>query len=520
MPLSFGDFLLDPERRELTRGGEPVSVGPQAFDLLLHLIQNHAHVVSKDELVEAIWGGRIVSESTITTLINAARAAIGDSGQEQRFIRTLPKKGFRFVGEVTETNATAKVDVALTPIYRTLALPEKPSIAVLAFVNMSDDAAQDYFADGVVEDIIAALSRISWLFVIARNSSFTYKGRNADVKEIGRELGVRYVLEGSLRKAGNRVRISGQLVDAQTGGHLWADRYEGALDNIFELQDEITEGIVGAIARQLENAEIERAARKPTESLDAYDHYLRGMCGFHIGGREGVDNALSYFRRAITLDRDYAAAYGMAAFCLYSQGLNNWMADPAIGVEEGISLARRAVALGKTEYMALARGGYALAQFTRDPDTGIEYLDSALKLNSNFAVAWYLSGLLRVFRGDADDAIKRFEHAMRLSPFDPELFRMQTGVALAHLTARRFDDAYLWAAKASRNAPTLVLPGIAVAVAQELCGRAQEAKSTMTQVRQLNEGLSRARLERWLPFQKPDDAAMFSGALTNAGLPD
>jgi TolB-like protein len=519
MPLSFGDFLLDPERRELTRRAETVAIGPQAFDLLLHLIENRAHVVSKDALIETIWGGRIVSESTITTLINAARAAIGDSGHDQRFIRTLPRKGFRFVGEVTEANATTP-SAAPAPLARTLALPDKPSIAVLAFINMSGDAAQDYFADGVVEDIIAALSRISWLFVIARNSSFIYKGKNIDVKEIGRELGVRYVLEGSLRKAGNRVRIGGQLVDAETGGHLWADRYEGTLDNIFDLQDQITEGIVGAIARQLENAEIERAARKPTESLDAYDHYLRGMCGFHVGGREGIDNALSYFRRATTLDRDYASAYAMAAFCLYSQGLNNWLADPAVGVEEGISLARRAVALGKTDAVALARGGHALAQFTRDPDTGIEYLDSALALNSNFAAAWLLSGLMRVFRGEAAEAINRFEHAMRLSPFDPELFRMQTGVAMAHLIERRFDEASAWATRALRSAPTLVLPGIVGAVADMMRARSDDARRAMTLVRQHNEGLNRARLQRWLPFQRTEDATMFFRAMADAGLPE
>jgi TolB-like protein/Flp pilus assembly protein TadD len=517
MPLLFGDFLLDPDRRDLTQASKPVSVGPQVFDLLVYLIQNRERVVSKDDLIEAVWRGRIVSESTITTLINAARVAIGDNGQEQRFIRTAPRKGFRFVGEVNETDP-ARPNAPPPAPARPLALPDKPSVAVLPFVNLSGDAEQDYFADGVVEDIIAALARINWLFVIARNSSFVYKGRSINVKDVGRELGVRYVLEGSLRKAGDRVRIAGRLVDATTGGHLWADRYEGALDNIFDLQDQITEGIVGAISRQLENAEIERAARKPTESLDAYDHFLRGMCGFHAGGRDGVDDGLSYFRRAITLDRDYASAYAMAAFCLYSQGLNNWMADPALGIEEGISLARRAVALGKTDAVALARGGHALAQFTRDPDAGVDFLDSALALNPNFAAAWLSSGFLRVFRGEPDDAIKHFEHAMRLSPFDPELFRMQTGIAIAHLIAQRLDDAAAWAAKAVRNAPTLVLPGIVIAVSHVLSGRTEQAAHAMSHVRQHNDALNRARLERWLPFQRSQDADMFFKAMAKAGL--
>ena len=233
-------------------------------------------------------------KSTLTSHINAVRKAIGDSGQEQRLIRTVARKGFRFVGDVREASddrassaqpSTAEADEASAPA---LVLPDKPSIAVLPFQNLSGDPEQEYFADGMVEDIITALSRIRWLFVIARNSSFTYKGRAVDVKQVGRELGVRYVLEGSVRKAANRVRITGQLIDATTGAHLWADRFDGALDDIFELQDQVAASVVGAIAPQLERAEIERAKRKPTESLDAYDYYLRGMANFHQGTQGGA----------------------------------------------------------------------------------------------------------------------------------------------------------------------------------------------------------------------------------------
>jgi TolB-like protein len=272
----FEDYVLDPERRELTRGSEVIAVGPQVFDLLVYLVQNRAHVVTKDELLGVVWGGRIVSESTLTSHINAVRKAIGDSGQEQRLIRTVARKGFRFIGEVGEAltsgrsgSFNAELATSAEAAAQALPLPEGPSIAVLPFVNLSGDLEQDYFADGVVEDIIAALSRIRWLFVIARNSSFTYKGQ---VVQVGRELGVRYVLEGSVRKSAKRVRITGQLIDATTGGHLWADRFEGTLGDIFELQDQVAENVVGAIAPQLERAEIERAKQKPTESLDAYDY--------------------------------------------------------------------------------------------------------------------------------------------------------------------------------------------------------------------------------------------------------
>ena len=300
MQFVFGDYVLDPDRRELTRGSEAVAIGPQVFDLLVYLVQNRERVVSKDDLLDAVWGGRIVSESTLTSHINAVRKAIGDSGEEQRLIRTIARKGFRFVGDVREAQSSdgfspQKTEPAQSnePSAHALALPDKPSIAVLPFQNLSGDPEQEYFADGVVEDIITALSRIRWLFVIARNSSFTYKGRAVDVKQVGRELGVRYVLEGSVRKAANRVRITGQLIDATTGAHLWADRFEGTLDDIFELQDQIAASVVGAIAPQLERAEIERAKRKPTESLDAYDYYLRGMANLHQGTREAINEALA-----------------------------------------------------------------------------------------------------------------------------------------------------------------------------------------------------------------------------------
>jgi len=272
----FGDCVLDPDRREFTRRSEVVSVGPKVFDLLVHLVRNRERVVSKDDLLQAVWDGRIVSESTLTSHINAVRKAIGDSGEEQRLIRTLARKGFRFIGAVEEIQSSDEVKSPPTGVAKpdatsaqALALPDKPSIAVLPFLNLSGDPEQEYFADGVVEDIVSALSHIRWLFVIARNSSFTYKGRAVDVKQVGRELGVRYVLEGSVRNAANRVRITGQLIDATTAAHLWADRFEGTLDDIFALQDQITASVVGAIAPQLERAEIERAKRKPTESLDA-----------------------------------------------------------------------------------------------------------------------------------------------------------------------------------------------------------------------------------------------------------
>ena len=254
---------------------------------------------------------------------------------------------------------------------------------------MSGDPEQDYFADGMVEDIITALSHFKALFVIARNSSFTYKGRAVDVKQVGRELGVRYVLEGSVRKAANRVRITGQLVDTATGAHLWAERFDGGLGDIFDLQDQVTESVVGAIAPAVEKAEIERAKRKPTESLDAYALYLRGLARFYqFGNRQANDEALRLFNSAIELDPDFASAYGRAAFCYVFAKTNGWISDTANEIAEVTRLAQRAVELGKDDAIALAASGWALAYVVRDLEVGAALIDRALVLNSNLAEAW------------------------------------------------------------------------------------------------------------------------------------
>jgi TolB-like protein len=525
--FSFEDFTLDPERRELSRRSVVVSVGPQVFDLLLHLVQNRDRVVSKDDLLQVVWGGRIVSESTVTSHINAVRKAINDNGNEQRLVKTIARKGFRFVGEIK--NAAAAAEAISPTAYPAspseapepaLVLPDKPSIAVLPFHNLNNDPEQEYFADGVVEDIIAALSRMRWLFVIARNSSFTYKGRAVDVKEIGRELGVRYVLEGSVRKSANKIRITGQLIDATTGAYLWAERFEGALDDIFELQDQITENAVGAIAPRLEQAEIERAKRKRPDSLDAYDYYLRGMAKLHNGSREAIGIALPLFYKAIELDPEFASAYGMAAWCHFWRKVNGWMTDRTREIPEGVRLARLAVELGRDDAVALTRGGHALGHLAGELDGGIALLDRALLLNPNLAPAWFLGGFLRAFRGETEGAIEHFAHAVRLSPLDPEMFRMQAGTALAHFFAGRFDSAAAWAEKATRNLPSFLIAAGILAASHALAGRLDEARTAMQRLRELDPSLRLSGLTEWLPIYRQEDSAAFAKGLRLAGLPD
>src|ERR1700704_6136000 len=329
-----------------------------------------------------------------------------------------------------------------------LMLPDKPSIVVLPFQNLSGDPEQDYFADGVVEDIISALSHKRWLFVIARNSSFTYKGRTVDVKQVGRELGVRYVLEGSVRKSVNRVRITGQLIDTATGAHLWADHFDGGLEDVFDLQDRVTMDVVGAIAPTLERAEIDRAKHKPTESLDAYDYFLRGMSSVHQWTSDANDEALRMFRGAIALDPDFASAYGIAAWCYTWRRINRWTTDRAQETAEATRLARRAVDLGTDDAVALCMGGYALAFVAHDIDGGAALIDRALSMKPNLAWAWHSSGWVRDFLGEPEVAIKHLEHGMRLSPLDPFVFRAYAGLACSHFLAGRYEESAAWAEKA------------------------------------------------------------------------
>jgi TolB-like protein len=525
VPFLFEDYCLDPDRRELKRGSELIAVGPKVFDLLLFLVQNRDQVVTRDDLLQAVWEGRIVSESTLTSHINAVRKAIGDTGKEQRLIRTVVRKGIRFVGKIAEEELPPSASVTNSDILRErlgpfLTLPDSPSIAVLPFRNLSGDVEQDYFADGIVEDIITALSRIRWLFVIARNSSFTYKGRTVDEKQVGRELGVRYVVEGSVRQSENRIRITGQLVDAATGTHVWAERFEGTLDDIFELQDQITTSIVGAVASQLERAEIERARRKPTGSLSAYDNYLRAMPHLHRGTREAIDEAMPLFYKALQLDPEFASAHAMAAWCHFWRKVNGWMINRAQEIVEGVRLARLAVELGKDDAVALTRGGHALAHLADEVEGAIALLDRALVLNPNLASAWFLGGFLRTENGDADGAIEFFTRAMRLSPLDPEMFRMQAGMALAHLFAGRFDTASSWAEQSFRQLPSFLLVVAIIAASHALAGRAKQARTAVERLQALNPLFRVASLSDWIPIRRPEHLARFETGLRLAGLPE
>jgi TolB-like protein len=399
----FEDYAFDTERRELYRGADVVSVAPQVFDLLDYLIRNRERVISKDDLIKAVWNGRIVSDAALTTRLNVARSAIGDSGDEQRLIKTLPRKGFRFIGQVREV---ASPNLGEGAPESAPALPDRPSIAVLPFENMSGDPEQEYFADGMVEDIITALSRFTSLFVIARSSSFTYKGKAVDVKQVGRELGVRYVLEGSVRKAAGRVRISGQLIEASTGAHLWAEKFDAALEDVFELQDAVTERVVGAIEPSVTQAEINRARTKPTSNLDAYDYYLRAFQQAFLYNRECSDAALDYIRQAIALDPGYALAKALLSIIYLERGIQGWGAPGER--ERGLAAAREAIVLDSDDPSVLRWAGLTLG-FWGDYDRSIALLEKAARLNVNGSLILANLGWVKIYAGrDTERAIAHF----------------------------------------------------------------------------------------------------------------
>jgi TolB-like protein len=402
----------------------------------------------------------------------------------------------------------------------TLALPDKPSIAVLPFQNLSADPEQEYFADGVVEDITMALSLFRWLFVIARNSSFTYKGRHVDVKQVGRELGVRYVLEGSVRKAGNRIRIAGQLIDAETGAHLWADRFEGALEDMFDLQDHVTARVISAIAPKLQVEEIRRAKRKPTENLTAYDFYLRGLAKIRRWTMEANREALELFCRAIELDRGLACAYGMAAWCYVQRKARGWMIEPVRESAEATRLARKAVHLGGDDAVALSRGGYALAFVAQEFDDAAAFMDRGLAVSPNLAEAWTLSGWLRVWGGEPDLALEHVARAMRLSPLDPSMYGMQGAMAYAHFLASRYDVASSCAEKGMRDNPNFLLTICIFAASKALAGQLEPAQKAMARALELNPDLRASNLRDLAPFRRAEDVATFAKGLRKAGLPD
>jgi TolB-like protein/cytochrome c-type biogenesis protein CcmH/NrfG len=518
----FADHRLDTALRELVRGREAISVEPQVFDLLVYLIENRDRVVTRDDLIASVWGGRIVSDSTLTTRINAARTAIGDSGAEQRLIRTIARKGLRFVGEVhlapggdAEMGGAAQKEPG-EPARTLLPLPDRPAIAILPFVNMSDDPAQEYFSDGISEDIITALSRLRWFFVIARNSSFVYKGKSGNLKQIAAELGVGYVVEGSVRRSGERLRITAQLNDAATGAHIWAERYDRDLADVFAVQDEITTAIVAAIEPQIYAAENFRARRKSPDSLDAWDLVMRALSHYWRVTRQDNVVAQALLEKATALDPSYGQALGLLATTHTFSAHMGW-ADMAVVAPNAERAARAAVLADDGDPWAhLALGCVHL--FARRFDHSLDEFEEALRLNPNFSLAQAYHGLTLAYCARPGEAIAAARRALRLSPRDPFAAVYDGIAAYAHFVDRNYADAIRLARDGIRLRGDFVGAHRVLTAAAGMAGQRELAAAALTELRRAQPNISLAWIAREMPIREPDEMEHYLEGFRRAAL--
>jgi adenylate cyclase len=481
---AFGGFRLDASVEILFRGAEPLPVGRRAVAVLRTLLERPGTPVSKDALIAAAWPGLAVEDSNLSVQIAALRKVLGEEPGGEKWIETLPRHGYRFVGPATTSGAATAVGAAPAPDAKLMSkgpsLPDKPSIAVLPFQNLSGDPEQEYFADGMVEEIVTALSRIPWLFVIARNSSFIYKGRAVNVKQVGRELGVRYVLEGSVRRVGNRIRITAQLIDAISDTHLWNDRFDGSLDDIFALQEKVAVSVAGVIEPTLQVAEIRRARGRPTSDLSAYDLYLRALPHARSLDKDRTRQALDLLNQAVERDPHYGAALALSAWCRIQPDVAGWTDNRDTNRRQAIDLARQALQVGGEDPVVLMDAAHVLAYFDEDITAAIGLMDRALELNPNFAHGWRWSGWIRLYAGEAELAIEHFQNSMRLSPRDRG---GRSGIGIGLFFCRRFDEAAATLLLAVEEGPAHTTPYRFLASCYAHMGRLDEARETVRRLR-------------------------------------
>jgi adenylate cyclase len=515
--LLFDRFALDLTRGNLRKGAQDIDLRPKAFDVLRHLAENAGRLVPKDELYQAVWPDIAVTDDSLVQCIGELRHKLGD--EAHTLIKTVPRRGY-----LLDVQISAGDDAAVQPSPITtgsssaLSLPDKPSIAVLPFTNMSDDPDQEYFSDGMTEDIITALSRLRWFFVIARNSTFTYKGQRVDVRQVGRELGVRYVLEGSVRKSGERVRITSQLLDAITGNHIWSERYDRDLTDIFALQDEITASVTAAIEPKLLAAEGLRAQARSNDDLDAWDLVARALSHFWKLTAAESQTAIDLLRQAVQTHPDYAPAHSLLAFVILIS-FNVGRIPTRSEREFANELAHRAVELDDSDPWAHIAMGYVAFVARKNTKESVRHFDTALDLNPNFATATSSVGLAFTFNGQSDEAILRFERALRMSPRDPFKGIFFAAISAAHYLAGRYLQAVEWARKAVEMRPGNLgaLRILCASLAQ--AGEIEESKAAMRTLRQLQPGLSIAWIKQWVPYTSGPMTHFLEG-MRKAGLTD
>jgi len=521
----FTEFEIDLSQQELRRLGEAVHIEPQVFDLIVHLVRNHDRIVSKDELIETIWNGRIISEAALSSRINGARRALGDNGNDQALIRTLHKRGFRFVGDVQAvsaleadaqavrlvpdkgaTPADVPVSVSVSAEVRRLddvvsesvkaEAVTRPSIAVLPFGNMSDDPENDYFSYGLTEDIIRLLARNRWLSVISRHSTVAFQGRTVDAREIGEQLGVRYVMVGSVRKSRDTVRITAELVRAADSKQLWSDKYDLQLEYIFDIQEEMARQIAATIEPELSKVEQQLAARKAPENLDAWDCYQRGLWNFWRFTTPGFDLAEGYFQRAIAADPNFARGHGALSYVNLQRAFIDEPKDRAARLETALRQARHAVALDELDCFCHCALGRALC-LTHQNDEALAALDVSLELNPSFAQAYFAQGFNMLWYGREIEAETLLDRAITLSPRDSHIAAFHHVRSWAHFSLGEYDIAVEFARRATRQPNATYQPFATLAASLGLLGDRAQAETAATELlqRKPNYNIETARQE-------------------------
>ncbi len=515
--FNFDNHILDTDRRELHRGGDLVAMQPQVFDLLVHLLKHRDRVVSRDDLIALVWGGRVVSDSTLDSRINAARSAIGDNGKEQRLIRTIPRKGIRFVGAVNgPCDAQAASPAEAEQLRPGLSLPDRPAVAVLPFDNMSGDREQEYFSDGISEDIITALSKLRWFFVIARNSSFTYKGKPVHMRQVAAELGVRYVVEGSVRRCGDRVRITAQLNDTATGSHIWAEHYDRDLTDVFAVQDEITDAIVTAIEPRIYAAENFRSRRKAPNSVDAWDLVMRALSHHWRVTRPDSLAAQALLERAIAIDPHYGQALALFA-TNHMFGVHLGWTDLAKAAPVAERAALAAIAADSEDAWAHTALGSVYFS-TRRLDHSLAEFELALQLNPNFSLAQGYYALALCYSGRWTDAYAATQRAIRQSPRDPSSAIYYGVAAYAQFVGRNYQEAIALAREATRQRGDLTGAYRVLTVAAGMTGQIELARSALAELRRTQPNISLAWIATQLPWKNEADREHYLEGFRRAGL--
>jgi adenylate cyclase len=519
---TFGPFRLDVEADLLFRGTEPLPVGKRAVALLRVLIERPGAPVSKDALIEAAWAGLAVEESNLPVQIAALRRVLGEEPGGDKWIETLPRRGYRFVGPAVAAAARSLQHMppsqsGVVQPYPQLALPERPSIAVLPFTNMSGDPEQEYFADGITEDIITALSKWRWFFVIARNSSFTYKGRALDVKVVGRELGVRYLLEGSIRRIANRIRLNAQLINAITGAHIWAERFDRDFTDVFVVQDELTQHVAAAIEPAVSRVETEQARRKTPEQMAAWDHFLRGMWHFNRLTEEESDRAIASFRRAVEIDESLADAHAALGRTLLSRMMYGPLTERDARMPHLVAAARRALSLDGDNVTAHHVLSIAFSH-SNDPDAGWQFANRAIELNGNFAMGYLSLAVASLYRGRPEDALSAIDRALRLNPSDPHTFTWRSTRASALYLLGRYPEAI----ESARQSLALNWYHTAMRVLAASYARLGMIEDARSAVREL---LASERADKTIaavirPYVRDADRESWAQGLRAAGMPE